>query len=96
VVPNFYEFGYRYCDPRHSFDGIDFLNAGNLTELKQLLEKRLFSQHRRKTVYQELPDKMFQKWEVTADVNIVIKIQHLLKTFILPWEQQQGPSCPGF
>lgn len=29
---------------------------------------------------------MFQKWEVTADVNIVIKIQHMLKTFILPWE----------
>lgn len=43
LIPNFYEFGYRYCDPRQSFDGIDFTNAGNLTELKQLLEKRLFS-----------------------------------------------------
>ena len=34
LVPNFYEFGYRYCDPRQSFEGIDFSNAGNLTELK--------------------------------------------------------------
>ena len=88
LIPNFYEFGYRYCDPRQSFDGIDFSNAGNLTELKQLLDKRLFTQHRRKSVYHDMPDKMFQKWEITADVNIVIKIQHILKTFIQPWEQQ--------
>mmetsp|Transcript_17360 Transcript_17360/g.21898 ORF Transcript_17360/g.21898 Transcript_17360/m.21898 type:complete len:211 (-) Transcript_17360:2218-2850(-) len=51
LIPNFYEFGYRYCDPRQSFNGIDFSNVGNLTELKQLLEKRLSSQHKRKSVY---------------------------------------------
>ena len=59
LVPNFYEFGYRYCDPRQSFDGICFKNAGNLTELKQLLEKRLYHLSRRKTIYQDLPDKMY-------------------------------------
>jgi len=89
LIPNFYEFGYRYCDPRQSFEGIDFNYAGNLTELKQLLDKRLYSSHRRKHVYQDLPEKMFQKWEVTADVNIVVKIQHLLKTYIQPWEDEQ-------
>ncbi len=34
LIPLFYEFGYRYCDPRQSFEGIDFGNAGNLTEFK--------------------------------------------------------------
>jgi SWI/SNF-related matrix-associated actin-dependent regulator 1 of chromatin subfamily A len=34
VMPSFYEYGYRYCDPRQSFDGIDFSNAGNMIELK--------------------------------------------------------------
>lgn len=34
IMPGFYEFGYRYCDPRQSFDGIDFTNAGNMNELK--------------------------------------------------------------
>jgi SWI/SNF-related matrix-associated actin-dependent regulator 1 of chromatin subfamily A len=41
LVPGFYEFGYRWCDPRHSFDGIDFNYSGNLHELKQILEKRV-------------------------------------------------------
>jgi SWI/SNF-related matrix-associated actin-dependent regulator 1 of chromatin subfamily A len=40
VMPGFYEFGYRYCDPRQSFDGIDFSNAGNMNELKKILEIR--------------------------------------------------------
>jgi len=51
LIPSFYEYGYRYCDPRHSFEGIDFEHAGNLTEMKQLLEKRFFSCSRRKHVY---------------------------------------------
>jgi SWI/SNF-related matrix-associated actin-dependent regulator 1 of chromatin subfamily A len=34
LVPAFMEYGYRYCDPRQSFEGIDFGHAGNLTELK--------------------------------------------------------------
>ena len=78
-IPGFYEFGYRYTDPRHTFEGIDFTNAGNLTELKQLLEKRLYHCGRRRHVYHDLPQRMYQKWEVTADVNIVIKIQKQLK-----------------
>lgn len=34
LTPGFYEFGYRYCDPRQSFDGINFGSAGNMNELK--------------------------------------------------------------
>ena len=100
LLPNFYEFGYRYCDPRQSFEGIDFSNAGNLTELRQLLDKRLYSSHKRKHIYQDLSEKMYQKLEITADVNIVVKIQHLLKTFIQPWEDEQtkqhGSEHRGF
>jgi SWI/SNF-related matrix-associated actin-dependent regulator 1 of chromatin subfamily A len=40
LMPGFYEFGYRYCDPRQSFDGIDFTHAGNMMELKKLLDTR--------------------------------------------------------
>lgn len=41
LMPSFYEYGYRYCDPRQSFDGIDFTNSGNMYELKKLLEIRI-------------------------------------------------------
>jgi len=42
---------------------------------------------------------MLCKWEVSADVNVVIKIQHILKTFIQPWEEKQmqvDQAHPGF
>jgi len=29
---------------------------------------------------------MFSKYEVQADVKLVVKIQQLVKSFILPWE----------
>lgn len=45
LIPNFMEFGYRYCDPRQSFEGIDFGHAGNLTELKQLLTKKFYTRY---------------------------------------------------
>lgn len=88
IVPSFYEWGYRYADPRQSPEGIDFSNCGNTTELKQLLEKRMYTSHRRRHIYADLPQTMIQKWEVTADVQLVVKIQHMLKTFIQPWEDQ--------
>jgi SWI/SNF-related matrix-associated actin-dependent regulator 1 of chromatin subfamily A len=34
LMPDFFEYGYRYCDPRQSFEGIDFSNSGNVNELK--------------------------------------------------------------
>ena len=34
LIPGFYEFGYRYCDPRQAFNGINFDSFGNYTELK--------------------------------------------------------------
>ena len=34
LIPSFFEYGYRYCDPRQGFEGIDFGYCGNLTELK--------------------------------------------------------------
>ena len=43
LMPGFMEYGYRYCDPRQSFEGIDFGHAGNLTELHQLLTRRFYS-----------------------------------------------------
>ena len=43
LMPGFMEYGYRYCDPRQSFEGIDFGHAGNLTELHQLLIRRFYS-----------------------------------------------------
>ena len=74
LMPGFYEFGYRYCDPRQSFDGIDFTHAGNMTELRQLLDKRFQTLYRRKYVFGELPDKMRQKIEIAADTKVVVKI----------------------
>ena len=78
LMPSFYEFGYRYCDPRQSFDGIDFTNAGNMKELKKLLEIRFQSIAKRKNNFSELPMKMKQKYEIFAEVPIVVKIQQIL------------------
>jgi SWI/SNF-related matrix-associated actin-dependent regulator 1 of chromatin subfamily A len=58
VMPGFYEFGYRYCDPRQSFDGIDFSNAGNMNELKKILDIRFQTISKRKANFSELPDRM--------------------------------------
>lgn len=88
IMPGFYEFGYRYCDPRQSFEGIDFQNAGNMNELKQLLDKRIQTIYRRRQVFNELSDKMRQKVEIIADVSIVVKIQNMLQNFVKPWEEK--------
>lgn len=58
LMPGFYEFGYRYCDPRQSFDGIDFTHAGNMNELNKLLDSRIQSITKRKNTFSELPEKM--------------------------------------
>ncbi|CDW78143.1 UNKNOWN [Stylonychia lemnae] len=88
IMPGFYEFGYRYCDPRQSFEGIDFTNAGNMIELKQLLDKRIQTIYKRKYIFSELPDRMRQKLEITAETQIVVKIQSLLQNYVKPWEDQ--------
>jgi SWI/SNF-related matrix-associated actin-dependent regulator 1 of chromatin subfamily A len=43
LIPSFYEFGYRYCDPRQAFEGIDFDHSSNLTELKKIIDKRIMA-----------------------------------------------------
>ena len=87
-MPGFYEFGYRYCDPRQSFDGIDFTNAGNMIEIRKLLEIRFQSIAKRKNNFTELPDRMRQKYEVFAEIQIVVKIQQMLQNYVKPWEIQ--------
>jgi SWI/SNF-related matrix-associated actin-dependent regulator 1 of chromatin subfamily A len=74
LMPSFYEFGYRYCDPRQSFEGIDFSNAGNMYELKKMLEIRIQSINKRRGNQEELPNRMRQKVEVFADVQMVVKM----------------------
>lgn len=88
LMPSFYEFGYRYCDPRQSFEGIDFTNAGNMNELKKLLEIRFQSVNKRKQNFSELPDKMRQKYEIFAEVPIVVKIKQMMHNYVRPWELQ--------
>lgn len=39
-------------------------------------------------MFTELPEKMRQKLEVTAEVSVVVKIQQMLKTFVKPWEEE--------
>lgn len=68
LVPGFYEFGYRYCDPRQSFDGIDFEHSSNLTELKKILEKRVHVRQRRGVVFEELSKLMRVKFEVNVEI----------------------------
>eukprot|EP00347_Sterkiella_histriomuscorum_P001302 403372559 len=88
IMPGFYEFGYRYCDPRQSFDGIDFSNAGNMIELKQLLDKRIQTIFKRKYVFNELPDIVRQKLEVHCETSIIVKMQQLLLNYVVPREVQ--------
>lgn len=54
LIPGFYEYGYRYCDPRQAFNGINFDHFGNYTELKQLLDKRIRVRQRRPIVFDEM------------------------------------------
>ena len=68
LMPGFYEFGYRYCDPRQSFDGIDFEHSSNLTELKKILDKRIKVRSRRSVVFDEMQRLMRTKFEVNVDV----------------------------
>lgn len=88
VMPSFFEFGYRYCDPRQAFEGIDFDNASNILELKKILEKRIRVRHRREAFLSELPGILRQKLEINADLQFVVKIHQTLKTFIIPWEHE--------
>ena len=91
LTPNFYEFGYRYCDPRQAFNGINFDHFGNMMELKHTLDKRIRVRQRRGVVFDELtPSKI--KFEVTVDITAVVKIQHLIKSYIVPWEEQEKRS----
>lgn len=90
LVPGFYDFGYRYCDPRQSMDGIDFNHSSNLMELKQILARRFHVRQRRRVVFEELNDNLKTKVEVNVEVTAVVKIQALIKTYVLPWEQENS------
>ncbi len=39
-------------------------------------------------MYQELPKFMLSKFEVQADIKMVVKIQQLVRSFIVPWETE--------
>ena len=54
LIPSFFEYGYRYCDPRQSFNGIDFENASNILELKKILNKRFMVRSRREKFWLEI------------------------------------------
>lgn len=82
LMPGFYEYGYRYCDPRHLMESIL-----TMLELKKILEKRMLIRERRPIVFEELNKNLYQKFEVNGEVQIVVKIQSLIKTFIVPWEE---------
>ena len=91
LTPNFYEYGYRYCDPRQSYSGINFDHSGNLDELKQILDKRVRIRQRRGAAFDEMSSTKI-KFEVSMDLNLVVKIQNLIKTFIYPWEEHNDKS----
>ena len=87
LMPGFYEFGYRYCDPRQGFSGIDFDHFSNLQELKNILEKRIHVRQRRAVVFEELDSNLRLKFEVTVETSTVVRIHGLIKNFIVPWEE---------
>jgi SNF2 family DNA or RNA helicase len=41
INTSFYEFSYRYCDPRQKFEVIDYDYSLNLKELKKINDKRI-------------------------------------------------------
>ena len=74
VMPSFFEYGYRYCDPRQAFEGIDFEHSSNLLELKKILDKRIRVRHRKEEYLSKLPEILRMKVEIPADLHFVIKI----------------------
>lgn len=74
LMPSFYEFGYRYCDPRQSFNGINFDHSSNLTELKKILHKRISVRQRRSVVFDQLYNSLKMKIEVNVDIQIIVRI----------------------
>ena len=90
LMPGFIEFGYRYCDPRQAPSGIDFDHASNLAELKSILRKRIQVRNRRGVVFDELSSFSKRKLEVQVDLQLVVKIQTLIRNYLLPWEQQNS------
>ncbi len=38
-------------------------------------------------------DRFFTKYEVQAEINVVVKIQNLIKNYVIPWEQQNPDQC---
>lgn len=87
LMPSFFEFGYRYCDPRQSFSGINFDNASNILELKKILQKRIRLRTRKVEFASKFPEIYRQKMEYNPEMDMIAKIHKIMKSYILPWER---------
>jgi SWI/SNF-related matrix-associated actin-dependent regulator 1 of chromatin subfamily A len=79
LFPGFKEFGYRYCEPKHGYFGIDWSGATNTDELHLVLSSTVMVRRLKNQVLQELPSKRRQKIEIETDNKAIKELQNVLK-----------------
>jgi SWI/SNF-related matrix-associated actin-dependent regulator of chromatin subfamily A-like protein 1 len=71
VIPSFFNFAQRYCNPTQGRYGMEYNGATCTAELHFMLQSMFMIRRLKKDVLEQLPDKRRQKIEVTTDPKYI-------------------------
>jgi SWI/SNF-related matrix-associated actin-dependent regulator 1 of chromatin subfamily A len=89
--PDFSEFAWRYCKPRHTFWGWKFDGAEHRGELFSILKESVMIRRLKKDVAPELPDKIHKVIPFKLDSHKQKEYRRATENFII-WLKEKSPA----